>query len=692
MEAEAIMIVVDNSHYVPKDCDMFKTQFEAIRLYCRTKFKSNPKTRVGVATLGCGADLGQFRNAGTDKSLTTMNVLIKEKKGVGCSTTAAELTRISRKGRNVVLQNKLGPPKIVNDGETVLKEIQLEDPLENVGVKLVRQAGAKTNDRYSCATGMNPIRISRGMQKTVDAPVTTFADILKEKTNHPNSPKPPTPITIHSCPDINNILANSIVVELVSIDIFSNLHTICEEAGIPATKIKYLGGLHALLELQPKSDIGSILSNTSHLDCFKNIQPWTKNFQVLNRLAWISIEGLPPQAWHEAAFTRIARAWGEIIFPEKCKTNNLNLVAGKVCIRTKCMDIIQHNMPVFVDDILTCVRIREHIGECYELCPTTSTTSDDEVSTNYGDNFIADQEVVLGHKNATDEDGKSEDEDESYDDDSDEDLFTNEYLDGDKEQFCGGFCDHLNQEKNTTMASSEFSEKASPSFPVTFENDATLSPKDISSNIDKVDSDAVVEDCLIKDKSKSTNKVANQKVNYEGLVAVSAFSNGSQSSSRDTCGSKVKNHIEKSDEYYPVVGPPNLNSTHLSGSDALCTTQKNGPKGVIVANHLNSDFGLNGERPIRPYTLDTIVDCNHNNVNSSLDPSFTDNETLADFIANQTGKLASHRRRPNPTRPFRSIKLKDVVHSKAKFNKKKDHNKGLRLLDHSLVSQTPNPN
>ncbi|GJU80003.1 26S proteasome non-ATPase regulatory subunit 4 [Tanacetum coccineum] len=53
----SIMIVVDNSHYVPRDGDMFKTQFETSRLYCRSKFKSNPKTRVGVATLGCGADL-----------------------------------------------------------------------------------------------------------------------------------------------------------------------------------------------------------------------------------------------------------------------------------------------------------------------------------------------------------------------------------------------------------------------------------------------------------------------------------------------------------------------------------------------------------------------------------------------------------------------------------------------------------
>ncbi|GJW31678.1 TCP-1/cpn60 chaperonin family protein [Tanacetum coccineum] len=49
-------------------------------------------------------------------------------------------------GRNVVLQNKYGHPKIVNDGKTVLKEIQLKDPLENVGMKPVSQASAKIID------------------------------------------------------------------------------------------------------------------------------------------------------------------------------------------------------------------------------------------------------------------------------------------------------------------------------------------------------------------------------------------------------------------------------------------------------------------------------------------------------------------------------------------------------------------
>nr|GEX06540.1 putative reverse transcriptase, RNA-dependent DNA polymerase [Tanacetum cinerariifolium] len=100
--------------------------------------------------------------------------------------------------------------------------------------------------------------------------------------------------------------------------------------------------------------------------------------------------------------------------------------------------------------------------------------------------------------------------------------------------------------------------------------------------------------------------------------------------------------------------------------------------------HFNLDFGLKGEGPLRPYALDNMVDSNHNEVNSILDPSFTDNEILADFIAKQKGKLASHKRRLNPTRPFRSIKQKDVVHSKAILNKKKDHNKGLDVTRSQL--------
>jgi len=86
-------------------------------------------------------------------------------------------------GRNVVLESKYGSPKIVNDGVTIAREVELEDPVENIGAKLVRQAAARTNDTAGdgtttatimsaafisegmkiVAAGTNPVQLTRGM-------------------------------------------------------------------------------------------------------------------------------------------------------------------------------------------------------------------------------------------------------------------------------------------------------------------------------------------------------------------------------------------------------------------------------------------------------------------------------------------------------------------------------------------------
>ncbi|EEF47654.1 rubisco subunit binding-protein beta subunit, rubb, putative [Ricinus communis] len=119
--------------------------------------------------------------------------------GVGMVAELVGVT-LGPKGRNVVLENKYGPPKIVNDGETVLKQIELEDPLENVGVKLVRQAGAKTNDLAGdgsttsvvlahgliaegvkvIAAGMNPVQVARGIERTSKALVSELKLMSRE--------------------------------------------------------------------------------------------------------------------------------------------------------------------------------------------------------------------------------------------------------------------------------------------------------------------------------------------------------------------------------------------------------------------------------------------------------------------------------------------------------------------------------
>ena len=50
------------------------------------------------------------------------------------------------KGRNVILDKKFGSPTITNDGVTIAKEIELEDPVENMGAQLVKEVASKTND------------------------------------------------------------------------------------------------------------------------------------------------------------------------------------------------------------------------------------------------------------------------------------------------------------------------------------------------------------------------------------------------------------------------------------------------------------------------------------------------------------------------------------------------------------------
>ena len=96
-----------------------------------------------------------------------------------------------RKGRNVVLDKKFGTPLITNDGVSIAKEIELEDPFENMGAQLVREVSTKTNDvagdgtttatllaqamiregLKNLAAGANPIVMKKGMAKAVDAAV-----------------------------------------------------------------------------------------------------------------------------------------------------------------------------------------------------------------------------------------------------------------------------------------------------------------------------------------------------------------------------------------------------------------------------------------------------------------------------------------------------------------------------------------
>src|SRR5258707_10459244 len=119
-------------------------------------------------------------------------------KGVNQLADAVKVT-LGPKGRNVVLDKKVGSPLITKDGVTVAKEIDLKDPLENMGAQMVREVASKTSDTAgdgtttatvlaqaiyregakNVAAGANPMDIKRGIEKAVEALTTEIKRMSK---------------------------------------------------------------------------------------------------------------------------------------------------------------------------------------------------------------------------------------------------------------------------------------------------------------------------------------------------------------------------------------------------------------------------------------------------------------------------------------------------------------------------------
>ncbi len=119
-------------------------------------------------------------------------------RGVNALADAVKVT-LGPKGRNVVLDKKFGAPMITNDGVTIAKEIELEDPFENMGAQLVKEVATKTNDvagdgtttatllaqamiregMRNVAAGANPMIVKKGIQKAVDVVVEELKAVSK---------------------------------------------------------------------------------------------------------------------------------------------------------------------------------------------------------------------------------------------------------------------------------------------------------------------------------------------------------------------------------------------------------------------------------------------------------------------------------------------------------------------------------
>ena len=152
----------------------------------------------------------------------------KMKKGVDTLANAVKVT-LGPKGRNVVIEKKFGAPQVTKDGVTVAKEIELEDPIENMGAQMVKEVASKTADLAGdgtttatvlaqsiiseglkmVAAGANPMDLKRGIDKAVRSVVESLVSQKKDVGNNSKMIEQVATISANNDNEIGKLIAQA---------------------------------------------------------------------------------------------------------------------------------------------------------------------------------------------------------------------------------------------------------------------------------------------------------------------------------------------------------------------------------------------------------------------------------------------------------------------------------------------------
>tara|TARA_R110002020_G_scaffold431238_1_gene641216 strand:- start:58929 stop:60569 length:1641 start_codon:yes stop_codon:yes gene_type:complete len=150
------------------------------------------------------------------------------KRGVDALANAVKVT-LGPKGRNVIISKSFGAPQVTKDGVTVAKEIELEDPLENMGAQMVKEVASKTNDLAgdgtttatvlaqaivkeglkNVAAGANPMDLKRGIDKAVEAITKDLQEQTQEVGNSSEKIKQVASISANNDDVIGELIAEA---------------------------------------------------------------------------------------------------------------------------------------------------------------------------------------------------------------------------------------------------------------------------------------------------------------------------------------------------------------------------------------------------------------------------------------------------------------------------------------------------
>ena len=177
------------------------------------------------------------------------------KNGIDALADAVKIT-LGPRGRNVVLEKKFGAPTITNDGVTIARDVDLEDPFENIGAQLAKEVASKTNDiagdgtttatvlaqaivqegMKNVAAGADPMALKRGIEKGTEAVIEAMKGAAIPVTSRAQMAQVAT-ISANNDPEIGDLIGE--VMEKVGKD---GVITVEESKGI-STEVEYVEGM-----------------------------------------------------------------------------------------------------------------------------------------------------------------------------------------------------------------------------------------------------------------------------------------------------------------------------------------------------------------------------------------------------------------------------------------------------------------
>ncbi|GKC60388.1 RNA-directed DNA polymerase, eukaryota, nucleotide-binding alpha-beta plait domain protein [Tanacetum coccineum] len=151
--------------------------------------------------------------------------------------------------------------------------------------------------------------------------------------------------------------SNSLMCQVKDVTVIPNLYIILAEEVFQSTSICYLGGLWVLIKFDTGDVIEKFRIHVGISSWFTSIKPPSNTFVPNERIVWISIEGLPINAWTNNTFSKIAQKWGELIVWEDSEEKYLS--RKHLCLKTKAHVIINESFKVIIKGVVYWIRAKE---------------------------------------------------------------------------------------------------------------------------------------------------------------------------------------------------------------------------------------------------------------------------------------------------------------------------------------------